>query len=281
MKAIQLVAHGAPGKFELRDVPDPQPGPGEVVVQVQSCGLNHLDLWLEEAGLPIPVKLPRTPGGEIAGKIVAIGAGDSELENRRRRCHPIQSFLRRMRILPARRGFHVFARRNSRRATRRRLRRKSPRARPRAGALARRRGFRHLRRPDSRRQHRHAHAHQSRASESRRLGARHRRRERRGFGGDSNRETTRRARHQHRFHRSQTRSSPTVSARNSSSIPTMRNGPPKSARSRTSTAWIWSWNTSAAKCCGKCFDCLARGGTIVTCGATAGRDVPINLGRSL
>ncbi|HLX72074.1 MAG TPA: zinc-binding dehydrogenase [Verrucomicrobiae bacterium] len=84
MKAIQLVAHGKPGKFELRDVPDPQPKVDEVVVQVQSCGLNHLDLWLEEAGLPIPIQLPRTPGGEIAGKIVALGtnvndwkAGDS------------------------------------------------------------------------------------------------------------------------------------------------------------------------------------------------------------
>jgi NADPH:quinone reductase-like Zn-dependent oxidoreductase len=73
MKAMQLVAFGAPGKFELRDVPDPEAGPGEVVVQVQSCGLNHLDLWLEEAGLPIPVKLPRTAGGEIAGKIVEVG----------------------------------------------------------------------------------------------------------------------------------------------------------------------------------------------------------------
>jgi NADPH:quinone reductase-like Zn-dependent oxidoreductase len=77
MKALQLVAHGAPGKFELRELPDPQPGPGEVVVQVQACGLNHLDLWLEEAGLPIPVKLPRTPGGEIAGTIVEIGAPGS------------------------------------------------------------------------------------------------------------------------------------------------------------------------------------------------------------
>ena len=75
MKATQLVAHGAPGKFELRDVPDPQPGLGEAVVPVQACGLNHLDLWLEEAGLPIPVKLPRTPGGEIAGTIVALGPG--------------------------------------------------------------------------------------------------------------------------------------------------------------------------------------------------------------
>jgi 2-desacetyl-2-hydroxyethyl bacteriochlorophyllide A dehydrogenase len=73
MKAIQLVAHGKPGKFELRELPEPQPGADEVVVQVQSCGLNHLDLWLEEAGLPVPVPLPRTPGGEVAGKIFAVG----------------------------------------------------------------------------------------------------------------------------------------------------------------------------------------------------------------
>jgi NADPH:quinone reductase-like Zn-dependent oxidoreductase len=77
VKAIQLVAHGKPGKFELRDLPEPQPKAGEVVVQVQSCGLNHLDLWLEEAGLPIPVPLPRTPGGEVAGKIVEIGVPGS------------------------------------------------------------------------------------------------------------------------------------------------------------------------------------------------------------
>lgn len=74
MKAVQLIAHGTPGRFELRDLPDPQPGPGEVVVQVMACGLNHLDLWLEEAGLPIPLTLPRTPGCEIAGRVVQVGA---------------------------------------------------------------------------------------------------------------------------------------------------------------------------------------------------------------
>ncbi|MDB6123699.1 MAG: Alcohol dehydrogenase zinc-binding domain protein [Pedosphaera sp.] len=65
--------HGTPGKFELRDLPDPKPAPDEVVVQVQACGLNHLDLWLEAGELPIPVPLPRTPGGEIAGKIIELG----------------------------------------------------------------------------------------------------------------------------------------------------------------------------------------------------------------
>lgn len=78
MKAVQLVAHGAPGKFELRELPHPAPAPDEVVVQVQACGLNHLDLWVEEGGLPIPVKLPRTPGGEIAGRVLTAGAAVTE-----------------------------------------------------------------------------------------------------------------------------------------------------------------------------------------------------------
>ena len=75
MKAVQLVAHGTPGRFELRELPEPQAGPDQVVVQIQACGLNHLDLWLEEAGLPMPVSLPRTPGGEIAGRVCAVGGG--------------------------------------------------------------------------------------------------------------------------------------------------------------------------------------------------------------
>jgi 2-desacetyl-2-hydroxyethyl bacteriochlorophyllide A dehydrogenase len=78
VKAVQLIEAGTPGKFELRDVPDPSPGADEVVVQVRACGLNHLDLWLEEAGLPIQVPLPRTPGGEVAGEVSAAGANVKE-----------------------------------------------------------------------------------------------------------------------------------------------------------------------------------------------------------
>jgi NADPH:quinone reductase-like Zn-dependent oxidoreductase len=74
MKALQLVAHGTPGRFELRDLPTPNPGKDEVVVAVKACGLNHLDLWLEAGALPIPLELPRTPGGEIAGQVESIGS---------------------------------------------------------------------------------------------------------------------------------------------------------------------------------------------------------------
>ncbi len=80
MKAFQLLAHGCPGKLGLREIPDPVAASGEVVVEVHACGLNHLDLWLEEAGLPMTMSLPRTPGGEIAGVIRELGALSSSTD---------------------------------------------------------------------------------------------------------------------------------------------------------------------------------------------------------
>lgn len=74
MKAVQLTAHGAPGQFRVTELPNPVPAPDDVVVRVRACGLNRLDLWLEEGALPIPLDLPRTPGGEIAGEILAVGS---------------------------------------------------------------------------------------------------------------------------------------------------------------------------------------------------------------
>jgi NADPH:quinone reductase-like Zn-dependent oxidoreductase len=75
MKAIQLIAHGAPGQFKYSDAPDPAPAANEVVVRVRACGLNRLDLWMEEGTLPMPVHLPRVPGSEIAGEVLATGSG--------------------------------------------------------------------------------------------------------------------------------------------------------------------------------------------------------------
>jgi len=74
MKAVQLIAHGAPGKWHYTDVPDPVAGPDDAVVRVRACGLNRLDLWLEEEGLPIPLPLPRIPGCEIAGEVLSFGS---------------------------------------------------------------------------------------------------------------------------------------------------------------------------------------------------------------
>lgn len=74
MKAAQLVAHGRPGQIRLVELPDPQPAAQEVTVRVRACGLNRLDLWLEEGALPVPVDLPRIPGGEVAGEILDLGS---------------------------------------------------------------------------------------------------------------------------------------------------------------------------------------------------------------
>jgi 2-desacetyl-2-hydroxyethyl bacteriochlorophyllide A dehydrogenase len=78
MRAVQLVAHGMPGRFELKEVPNPKPGPGEVVVEVHACGLNRLDLWFEENALPINPKLPRITGGEVAGRVAEVGSDVTE-----------------------------------------------------------------------------------------------------------------------------------------------------------------------------------------------------------
>lgn len=74
MQAVQLLAHGVPGKFELRTLPDPRPAADEVVVAVRACGLNRLDLWAEAGELPVPLELPRIPGCEVAGQVVALGS---------------------------------------------------------------------------------------------------------------------------------------------------------------------------------------------------------------
>jgi 2-desacetyl-2-hydroxyethyl bacteriochlorophyllide A dehydrogenase len=78
MRALQLITHGSPGQFRLSDVPALQPGHDEVVVKVRACGLNRLDLWLEEGGLPVPLQLPRVPGAEIAGVIGKLGSDVDE-----------------------------------------------------------------------------------------------------------------------------------------------------------------------------------------------------------
>lgn len=70
MRAMQLTAFGMPGRFELKELPDPEPGAGEVVVEVRACGLNRLDLWLEENALPINPTLPRITGGEVSGRVL-------------------------------------------------------------------------------------------------------------------------------------------------------------------------------------------------------------------
>jgi len=79
MNAVQLVGWEQPA--ELREVPEPVPGPGEVLLRVQAAGLCHSDLHLMHwpAG-SVPYELPFTMGHEVAGTVAALGDGASGID---------------------------------------------------------------------------------------------------------------------------------------------------------------------------------------------------------
>ena len=71
MKAIRIHEFGGPEVLRYEDVPDPQLRKDQVVVRVKACAMNHLDIWVR-TGLP-GVKLPHILGSDVAGEIVEIG----------------------------------------------------------------------------------------------------------------------------------------------------------------------------------------------------------------
>ncbi len=71
MKAVRFHEHGGPDVLRYEDAADPELGPGEVLVRVRACALNHLDLW-ERRGLErVRIPLPHISGSDIAGEVVA------------------------------------------------------------------------------------------------------------------------------------------------------------------------------------------------------------------
>lgn len=79
MKAWQLEDTKGLDSYVLNEVPEPEPGPGEVRVAVKYSGLNHLDIWLA-MGLPAPDTLPHTTGADAAGVVDAVGQGVAGIE---------------------------------------------------------------------------------------------------------------------------------------------------------------------------------------------------------
>lgn len=79
MKAIVLRELGGPEKLLLEEVPDPQPGAGEVVVKLRAAALNHRDQWIRH-GQYAGIKLPIILGSDGAGIVHTVGEGvDSAL----------------------------------------------------------------------------------------------------------------------------------------------------------------------------------------------------------
>ena len=69
MRAIVL---DRPGSFRVAEVPDPTPGPGQIVVKVDCCGVCGTDIHIMDGEFP-PTPYPITPGHEFAGTVAAVG----------------------------------------------------------------------------------------------------------------------------------------------------------------------------------------------------------------
>lgn len=75
MKAVIVRAWGGPENLAVAELPDPTPGPGEVLVRVRYCALNHLDLWVRNGIPAFKIPLPHVLGSDVSGEIAALGPG--------------------------------------------------------------------------------------------------------------------------------------------------------------------------------------------------------------
>ena len=73
MKALAFNEFGGPEKLRLQDVPDPKAAPGEVLVRVRACALNHLDIFVREGIPALKTPLPFWTGCDIAGDVAKVG----------------------------------------------------------------------------------------------------------------------------------------------------------------------------------------------------------------
>ena len=81
MQAVRFHEYGPPDVLRVETAPHPEPGEGEVLVRVQSAGVNPID-WKYRAGYLqefIPLELPHVPGFDLAGTVAEVGAGVSDL----------------------------------------------------------------------------------------------------------------------------------------------------------------------------------------------------------
>jgi NADPH:quinone reductase-like Zn-dependent oxidoreductase len=75
VKAVRFHEFGGADVLKLEDVEEPQPGPGEVTIDIAACALNHLDVDIREGISRFPVEPPFTLGLEVVGRISAVGEG--------------------------------------------------------------------------------------------------------------------------------------------------------------------------------------------------------------
>ena len=82
MRAVRFHSHGGVEVLRYEDAPDPDLLPGDVLVGVRACALNHLDLWERRGLRHVPIPLPHISGSDVAGEVVASAASGVSLGQR-------------------------------------------------------------------------------------------------------------------------------------------------------------------------------------------------------
>jgi NADPH2:quinone reductase len=77
MRAIQITETGGPEVLRWAELPDPSPGPGELLVELAAAGVNYIDTYHRSGAYPMP--LPLIPGSEGAGTVAALGPDVSDV----------------------------------------------------------------------------------------------------------------------------------------------------------------------------------------------------------
>jgi len=80
MKALLCTHYGPPEEMELRDVPSPKAGKGQVVIGVKACGVNFPDVLMIQDKYQFRPALPFSPGGEVAGIVKEAGEGVANIK---------------------------------------------------------------------------------------------------------------------------------------------------------------------------------------------------------
>ena len=75
MKAIRVEEFGDPSVLQLTEVERPEPGEGEVLIEVKSAGVNYADTMRRQNQYVVRQELPFTPGSEVAGVVAGLGPG--------------------------------------------------------------------------------------------------------------------------------------------------------------------------------------------------------------
>ncbi len=76
MKAVRFHAHGGPDVLRYEEAPDPVPGPGDALIRVRACALNHLDLWQRRGMERVQIPFPHISGADVAGEVIASPQGE-------------------------------------------------------------------------------------------------------------------------------------------------------------------------------------------------------------